>query len=174
MKHITKIILYILACLVIVSGVICGIGVYKEITNKSYINGDALGFENAFKQENFNYKTTSIAFYKEPAEVNIYTYNIDLLPVTEFDGSNKQYEIIFNNNEILNANINAGEVEFEQLIEFLGTNKEVINETNIIIRLEFYADKTKLKVVAKTENIAYLEQYLQLNSFHLRINEIRS
>lgn len=59
MKYAVKVILYILAFLVILSGVVCGIWTYKIITSKSYINGDLLGFENAFKQENFKYITNN-------------------------------------------------------------------------------------------------------------------
>ncbi|MBQ8749670.1 MAG: hypothetical protein IJZ29_04320 [Clostridia bacterium] len=172
-KPLLKPLLYALAVIIIITGLFSAIGIYKEITSKSYINGDLLGFENAFKQENFSFKTNSLSFYTDPVEENSFIYEITLLPVEEFDGLNKKYEVIFNDYEIINASINAGMVEFNQIIEFLNVDNSTINSTTINISLEFYADKTNLKVGTRTENIAYLEQYLNLNSFSLRVNEIK-
>ena len=164
MKYAVKVILYILAFLVILSGVVCGIWTYKIITSKSYINGDLLGFENAFKQENFKYITNTLPHY---------TYEINLLPVEEFDGLSKSYEVILNDYEIVNAKIDAGAVEFNRSYEFLGVESNVKNTTQLCIRLEFLADKTKLKVVVETDNTAYITQYFNNNQFSLRVNEIK-
>lgn len=173
MKYITKVVLYILALLIILSGVVCGIMTYKIITNKSYINGDLLGFENAFKLENFRYITNNISLYKDANYENIYTYEINLLPVTEFDGLSKNYEVLFNDYEIVNAKIDAGVVEFGQIYEFLDVENKLKNTTELCIRLEMLADKTKLKIVAETDNTAYIMQYFNNNQFKLRVNEIK-
>lgn len=173
MKYAIKVILYILAFLVILSGVVCGIMTYKIITSKSYINGDLLGFENAFKQENFKYVTNTLPLYADASKENYYTYEINLLPVEEFDGISKSYEVILNDYEIFNAKIDAGAVEFSQSYEFLDVESKIKNTTGLSIRLEFLADKTKLKVVVETNNTAYITQYFNNNQFSLRVNEIK-
>ena len=173
MKYAVKVILYILAFLVILSGVVCGIMTYKIITSKSYINGDLLGFENAFKQENFKYVTNTLPLYADASKEDYCTYEINLLPVEEFDGLSKSYEVILNDYEIVNAKVDAGAVEFSQSYEFLDVESNVKNNTQLCIRLEFLADKTKLKVVVKTNNTAYITQYFNNNQFSLRVNEIK-
>lgn len=173
MKYIVKVILYILAFLVILSGVVCGIMTYKIITSKSYVNGDLLGFENAFKQENFKYITNALTLYADASKEDYYTYEINLLKVEDFDGLSKSYEVVFNDVEVINAEIGAGVVEFKQSYEFLDVESKVKNITKLNIRLEFLADKTKMIVVAETENTAYITQYFNNNQFSLRVNEIK-
>ena len=160
---------YIVAFIVIISGIVCGIGVYKEITSKSYINGE-LGVENVFTMTNFNYQTNGLTFYAD--DLNDFTHTATLVPTEDFDGTKKHYEIYLNGYEILTYSVDAGLIEFNQAIQFLDVDKQVINDAVLNVRLEFYADKTKLKVAVKTESEAFLNQYFNLNGFNLEIREI--
>lgn len=170
-KRTIKPLAYIVAFIVIISGIICGIGVYKEITSKSYINGE-LGVENVFTMTNFNYQTNGLVFYADDLNENCFTHTATLVPTEDFDGTKKHYEIYLNDYEIFVYKVDAGYIEFEQVVEFLDVDKQVINDAVLNVRLEFYADKTKLKVVVETESEAYLNQYFNLNGFKLEIREI--
>lgn len=170
-KRTIKPLAYILAFIVIISGIACGIGAYKEITSKSYINGE-LGVENVFTMTNFNYQTNGLVFYADDLKENYFTHTATLVPTEDFDGTKKHYEIYLNDYEIIIYKVDAGYIEFEQVVEFLDVDKQVINEAVLNVRLEFYADKTKLKVAVETESEAYLNQYFNLNGFKLEIREI--
>lgn len=171
-KRTIKPLAYIVAFIVIISGIVCGIGVYKEITSKSYINGE-LGVENVFTMTNFNYQTNGLVFYADELNENYFTHTATLVPTEDFDATKKHYEIYLNGYEILTYSVDAGLIEFNQTIQFLDVDKQVINEAVLNVRLEFYADKTKLKVAVETESEAYLNQYFNLNGFKLEIREIK-
>ena len=63
-KIIGMVILYLLAFVIIVAAVFCGIRLYKEIKAESYING-SIDISNRFTQESFNYSSTSAVFYHD-------------------------------------------------------------------------------------------------------------
>ncbi len=63
-KIIGLVILYLLAFVLIVVGVFCGIRLYKEIKAESYVNG-SIDISNRFSQESFNYSSTSVVFYHD-------------------------------------------------------------------------------------------------------------
>lgn len=173
LKRLAKPLLYILAFCIIVSGFVCGALTYKIITSKSYINGDMLGIENAFKQEDFRYKTNAIMFRKSASDSNLYTYEIELNPVKDFNGVTNRYEILLNGYEILTAVIQAGAIEFTQAYEFLDVQGEEINQAQLQVSVEMLADKTRLRVQTETEHIEYINQYFNNNQFELRINKIK-
>lgn len=170
--RIFKIVYYILAFILIVAGILCGIGVYKEMTSKSYVNGNLQGVENIFYTTELNFKTNNVALYEDADSENVFKYETNLTPVKDFDGLKNNYKVVFNDNEIINPQFNSGIVQFVENQEYLNIENDVINETELTIRLEFYADKTKLKVVAKTNNVLFVEQYLQLNGFSLQVIKI--
>ena len=173
-KAIVKIILYILAFIVIVSGIICGIWAYKLVTRKSYEYGE-LGIQNVFKIGYFDYDG-GLALYKDGTNLNLYTSETDFKPLEDgfkFNGLTKTYEVIFNDIEIVNAEVYAGYVKFNQEFEFLDVNNNLLNTSLMTVRVEFLANKTKMKVAVETENIAYMRQYIDNNAFKLSIREIK-
>ena len=52
-KIIGLVLLYLIAFVLIVVGVFCGIRLYKEIQSESYVNG-SIDISNRFSQESFN------------------------------------------------------------------------------------------------------------------------
>ena len=88
-KIIGLVILYLLAFVLIVVGVFCGIRLYKEIKAESYVNG-SIDISNRFSQESFNYSSTSVVFYHDLYDdTNTYSFEKDLLKVDDFDGQKK-------------------------------------------------------------------------------------
>ena len=172
-KIIGMVILYLLAFVIIVAAVFCGVRLYKEIKAESYING-SIDISNRFTQESFNYSSTSAVFYHDLYD-DTYTYAFekDLLKVENFDGKKKTYQVILNDYVLLNTEINAGSVFATVNMDFYDTNGNVINSAVMRISVKFLSNKTTLTLAtAGKENASFLEQYFADNGIRLRIIEI--
>lgn len=168
-KHTRKLMLYIIGSLVILSGIICGIQFYKEVTAKSYVNG-SINIQNQYSMESFQYNSNSVVFYS--SETNIYTYSTDLLKVDDFNGEKKNYEVVVND-YVLPATVSAGAVDTTLLLDFYSTSGELTCSSAMKINIKFLSDKTQLTFSVVGEKQAqFLEQYFKDNGIRLRINEI--
>lgn len=172
-KIIGMVILYLLAFVIIVVGVFCGIRLYKEIKAESYING-SIDISNRFTQESFNYSSTSAVFYHDLYdETDTYTFEKDLLKVENFDGKKKTYQVVLNDYVLLNTEINAGSVFATVNMDFYDTNGNVINSALMKVSVKFLSNKTTLTLTTTgKENASFLEQYFADNGIRLRIIEI--
>ena len=172
-KIIGMVILYLLAFVIIVVGVFCGIRLYKEIKAESYING-SIDISNRFTQESFNYSSTSAVFYHDLYDdTDTYTFEKDLLKVENFDGKKKTYQVVLNDYVLLNTEINAGSVFATVDMDFYDTNGNVINSAVMKISVKFLSNKTTLTLATTgKENASFLEQYFADNGIRLRIIEI--
>ena len=172
-KIIGMVILYLLAFVIIVVAVFCGIRLYKEIKAESYING-SIDISNRFTQESFNYLSTSAVFYHDLYDdTDTYTFEKDLLKVENFDGKKKTYQVVLNNYVLLNTEINAGSVFSTVDMDFYDTNGNVINSAVMKISVKFLSNKTTLTLTTTgKENASFLEQYFADNGIRLRIIEI--
>ena len=172
-KIIGMVILYLLAFVIIVVGVFCGIRLYKEIKAESYING-SIDISNRFTQESFNYSSTSAVFYHDLYDdTDTYTFEKDLLKVENFDGKKKTYQVVLNDYVLLNTEINAGSVFATVNMDFYDTNGNVINSALMKISVKFLSNKTTLTLATTgKENASFLEQYFADNGIRLRIIEI--
>lgn len=172
-KIIGMVILYLLAFVIIVVGVFCGIRLYKEIKAESYING-SIDISNRFTQESFNYSSTSAVFYHDLYDdTDTYTFEKDLLKVENFDGKKKTYQVVLNDYVLLNTEINAGSVFATVNMDFYVTDGNVINSALMKVSVKFLSNKTTLTLATTgKENASFLEQYFADNGIRLRIIEI--
>lgn len=172
-KIIGIVILYLLAFVIIVVGVFCGIRLYKEIKAESYING-SIDISNRFTQESFNYSSTSAVFYHDIYDdTDTYTFEKDLLKVENFDGKKKTYQVVLNDYVLLNTEINAGSVFATVNMDFYDTDGNVINSALMKVSVKFLSNKTTLTLATTgKENASFLEQYFADNGIRLRIIEI--
>ena len=172
-KIIGIVILYLLAFVIIVVAVFCGIRLYKEIKAESYING-SIDISNRFTQESFNYSSTSVVFYHDLYDdTDTYTFEKDLLKVENFDGKKKNYQVVLNDYVLLNTEINAGSVFATVNMDFYDTNGNVINSAVMKLSVKFLSNKTTLTLATTgNENASFLEQYFADNGIRLRIIEI--
>lgn len=169
-KQSRKLMLYIIGSLVIISGLICGVAFYKEVTAKSYVNG-SINIQNQFSMESFRYGSNSVVFYQNSG-TNTYTYSTDLLKVDDFNGEKKNYEVVVND-YILPATVSAGAVDTTLLLDFYSTSGELTCSSAMKINIKFLSDKTQLTFSVVGEKQAqFLEQYFKDNGIRLRINEI--
>ena len=172
-KIIGLVILYVIAFVLIVVGVFCGIRLYKEIKAESYING-SIDISNRFTQESFNYSSTSVVFYHDLYDdTDTYAFEKDLLKVENFDGKKKTYQVVLNDYVLLNTEINAGSVFATVDMDFYDTNGNVINSAAMKISVKFLSNKTQLTLATTgNENASFLEQYFADNGIRLQIIEI--
>lgn len=169
-KHSRKLMLYIIGSLVIISGLICGVAFYKEVTAKSYVNG-SINIQNQYSMESFQYNSNSVVFYQNSG-TNTYTYSTELLKVSDFNGEKKNYEVVVND-YILPATVSAGAVDTTLLLDFYSTSGELTCSSAMKINIKFLSDKTQLTFsVAGEKQAQFLEQYFKDNGIRLRINEI--
>lgn len=169
-KQSRKLMLYIIGSLVIISGLICGVAFYKEVTAKSYVNG-SINIQNQYSMESFQYNSNSVIFYQNSG-TNTYTYSTDLLKVADFNGEKKNYEVVVND-YILPATVSAGAVDTTLLLDFYSTSGELTCSSAMKINIKFLSDKTQLTFSVVGEKQAqFLEQYFKDNGIRLRINEI--
>lgn len=166
-----KLVFYILSAVIIFGACVCGVQLYKEITAKSYVNG-SIDIQNQFVAESFEYSNDVIVFNKESE--NLYVYEVDFIEVKGFNGEEKEYQIKLNNYDLFNADIKAGSIESEVQIDFYDTNGELLNSSNLNIKVEFLSNKTNLKLATDSlEESEYLTQYFQDRGFTLKILELK-
>ena len=172
-KIIGLVLLYLIAFVLIVVGVFCGIRLYKEIKAESYING-SIDISNRFTQESFNYSSTSVVFYHDLYDdTDTYAFEKDLLKVENFDGKAKTYQVVLNDYVLLNTEINAGSVFATVDMDFYDTNGNVINSAVMKLSVKFLSNKTQLTLTTTgNENASFLEQYFNDNGIRLRVIEI--
>ena len=172
-KIIGLVLLYLIAFVLIVVGVFCGIRLYKEIKAESYING-SIDISNRFTQESFNYSSTSVVFYHDLYDdTDTYAFEKDLLKVENFDGKKKTYQVILNDYVLLNCDINAGSVFATVDMDFYDTNGQIVNSAVMKLSVKFLSNKTTLTLTTTgNENASFLEQYFADNGIRLRIIEI--
>ena len=166
-----NIVLYILAIAIILSGIFCGMNLYKDYfaESKSYGNGFNIDYE--YSIEEFNYKNSSVTF-SESATTNEYLFETDLLKVNDFNALVYNYELVLNN-YTLTANFSAGAVESVFTINFYDTSNNLLCAAEMNIYISFLANRTYFKLTCDTElEQQYLSEYFTNNGIVLYINQI--
>lgn len=172
-KIIGTVLLYLLAFVIIVVGIFCGIELYKEVKAESYING-SIDISNRFSQESFSYSSTSVVFYHDLYDdTDTYTFEKELLKVDDFDGKKKSYQVVLNDYVIMNSEINAGSVFATVDMDFYDVGGNVVKSATMKISVMFLSNKTQLILsTVGNENASFLEQYFADNGIRLSIVEI--
>lgn len=173
MRIVGIVLLYILAFVLIVVGVFCGIQLFKEIKAESYVNG-SIDISNRFSQESFNYSSTSVVFYHDMYDkTDTYSFEKELLKVDNFDGQKKLYQVVLNDYNLLNTEFNSGSVFATVNMDFYDISGEVINSATLKISVKFLSGKTRLTLTTTgSENASFCEQYFSDNGIRLQIIEI--
>lgn len=170
-----NLITYMFCAVLICSGVICGINLYKEVTAESYING-SIDISNTTSQESFYYSASSLTFYYDyydESEAQIFT--IDLVPVEDFDGDKYNYQLVLNDYVIqdINVQINHGSVFAVIIMEFYNTDGLLVCNSNLSISIKFLSNKTTLSIsVEDYQSASFFEQYFSDYGIRLKVLRI--
>jgi len=157
---------YLICIVLIVSGLFCGIGLFKELNSESYVNG-SLTAKNEFSQESFSYSTTSFAMYQDG---NNFVFEIDLIPVVDFNGIENNYYVYINNYKLFDIEIGAGSIIGNMLIDFYDTNNNLLCESLLKVNINFYSHKTNLKmVVDDVIESEFITNYFTNNGLRVKV-----
>ena len=164
---------YFICFILIIFGSFCGVQMYREIKTGSYVNG-SIDVTNKFSQESFSYYNTSITFYHDIYDdTGKYTFEKELLPVEDFNGKSKQYQVVLNDYILIDSEISAGSVYVNKDIDFYDTNGNIVCDSNFELSIKFLSDKTLLTLTTYgEENASFLEQYFNDNGIRLKVIEI--
>ena len=165
--------LYVLAVIVIISGVFCGAGVFNDLKAESYVVG-SINISNKFSQESFSYNASSVVFYyNEYSDVEeLYEFTIDLIPTEDFNGKEKTYETYVNDFNLINANYDVGYVSFVMPIDFYSIENEILCCSEINGSIKFYNDRTTLSLsVIGDEQAQFVTRYFEDNGLRIKIIE---
>ena len=140
---------YFFATVLIVSGVFCGIGCYKEVKSESYING-SINIENKLYSDSFIYGSNDIVFYEEQKSENlsVYYFTKDFVAVENFDGNVKEYNVYLND-YLLNCDIDAGLIYSFFEMNFYDVNGALAYYGWLDITVQFLSNKTVLMLSLK-------------------------
>lgn len=167
-----QLVFYIICGVIIVAAIICGIQLYREVTAKSYINGQ-IDIRNQFIAQCFDYKSSSVVFTKN-GESDTYTFEIDLTKVEDFNGDSKKYEIKMNDYILFNAVITSGSVSADVEIDFYDTQNNQVCTSELNILVEFLSNKTRLKMSTQgAAQAEFLMQYFSDYGIRLSIAELK-
>ena len=164
---------YLICFVLIIVGVFCGIELYKEVKADSYING-SIDISNQISQESFNYSSTSLVLYHDIYdETDTYSFEKELLKVDNFNGKDKNYQVVLNDYILIDSDINAGSVFSLFNMDFYDTDGNIICNSIMNISIKFLSNKTEL-VLSTTgkESASFLEQYFNNNGIRLKVVEI--
>lgn len=164
---------YLICFILIIVGAFCGIELYKEVKAESYING-SIDISNQFSQESFNYTSSSVVFYHDIYdESDTYTFDKELLKVDDFNGKDKEYQVILNDYVLIDSDINPGSVFSVVTMDFYDTDGNVVCNSTMNISIKFLSNKTQLTLTTiGKENASFFEQYFSDNGIRLKVMEI--
>lgn len=167
-----QLLFYIISGVLIVVAIVCGIMLYKKITSKSYINGQ-IDISNQFVSQTFEYKSSSVVFTKN-GDSDVYSYEIDLTKLEDFNGANKQYEVKLNDYVLFNSTITSGSVSTNLEINFYDTKNNNVCSANLQILVEFLSNKSRLKFSTEgSKQAEFLTQYFTDYGVRLSILELK-
>lgn len=165
----------ILGFLVIISGGICGVKCYREITAESYVSG-SINIKNEFIVDTFEYSVSSFDLHKDKDSTeNVYSNYAQSEKVEGFNGIEKKYSVEFNDYTLTNEQVKftAGSVSFSLTFNFTSINDEELCTPTINVLVKFLNNKTTLDVSCSGEKEAsFAQQYFADYGFRLAIKEI--
>jgi len=165
---------YLICFALMLAGGFCGFRLYQLVTAKSYING-SINIENQFVVQSFSYTNTSVVFYHDLYDTSLtYSYEIELKPVADFNGVEKQYAIVLNDYVLLDTQISAGSVFATVYLDFYDTDGTLKCSSSMTITIKFFSNRTYLLFeTTGGENASFLTQYFSDYGIRLKINEIK-
>ena len=168
-KESRKFLCYLLGVVVICAGVFAGFKINNKRQQESFSIGSN-PFENLFTTKTFSFQDKAVTLYEDNSDT--YSYTVDLMPVTDFDGSKNSYTIMLNDYVLMDAKITAGQVEANFYKDFIGVDGKILNSGVMAIRITMLSNKTTLKISTVGEvNKDFYTQYFNDNGINLRIIE---
>ena len=99
--------------------------------------------------------------------------NVTTFAPMEFDGENKDYILLFNDQPAVNTVVTNGKVVGDVNLVFYGLDGEVVSKAELNFVIEYFASQTKVTTTIKNNNdsVSYLETYMGINGAILKVVE---
>ena len=152
-------------------GAFCGFTCINYYQKESTTIGD-IEVHDPYEDFNvFEYNLGNIVWYENGD--GTYSYNTSYNISYEFDGTDKNYEILINNSPCSNTQSTAGQIHGDYRMIFYSVEGEQIDEIELDISLIFYTSHIDITVDsdATVDSIGLLQEYVAINGFEIRIIE---
>jgi len=162
---------YLICGILIIAGIICSINLAKFWSIKSATYGEITSIETINKYDDVaKFDCTSIPL--ETDDYLNYTSSSSFKPVS-YDGTQKNYAFLFNDMLVSNTEFFAGKINSLLKINFYDTDGEIATTISLNIFINFYEDKTEIKISTKNVNnsVAYFERYVMTNGAVFKVVE---
>ena len=136
---------YIICIALIISAIFCGANLYKLVSSEGYVEG-SYDVESLLVINDYSYVSNTITFYEdEDSNDNLYCFRTKTNNPSDFDGEKNQYEVLFNNQKLITAEIKPGAVYSTFDINFYDNegNKQTATLNTYV---KFYADYVSISL----------------------------
>lgn len=162
---------YLICLVLIVCGIISAVKLTEIFSVKSSEYGSVITFESEndldivskYNLEYLNFESNNYIDY---------SCVITDSPV-EFDGSDKDYLLIFNNQVADNVVLSNGKISGTFKFNFYDLDNQLITTSIVNIVIKYYSSETEITATTKNENnsLAYLNSYMNINGCVLKVVE---
>ncbi len=163
---------YLLCVICIISGIFCSMNLVKIWSEKSAIYGDVSSIETQNGYIEFaKFDFGVINFESDDSYVN-YTFKQSFKHY-DFNGLNRQYAVLFNDNLLSNVEYRAGEIICTFNMNFYNIDGVKEKDISLNILIDFYDEKTDVSFNLKNNDncISYFNRYMIVNGAILKVVE---
>ena len=154
---------YLICGILIVIGIFSTINLVELFSVSSQEYGSVITIET---QNNYNEvsKFDLGTFTLQPTSGNQYSETITLAPEV-FDGSNKDYLILFNGKPANNIDSKSGQISGDVSMTFYDLEGKEITTANFNVAIQYYVTQTVITISMTNENdsVSYLSNYTNVN-----------
>ena len=99
--------------------------------------------------------------------------NVTTFTPQEFDGKDKDYILLFNDQPAVNTVVTNGKVVGDVNLVFYDLDGEKVSKAELHFVIEYFASQTKVTTTITNENdsVSYLETYMGINGAILKVVE---
>lgn len=162
---------YIVCAVLIVVGIFSSIELVEMFNVASKEYGTAITIETKNNYDEIaKYDFGTIGFESDDY---INFSNVTTFAPMEFDGKDKDYILLFNDQPAINTVVTNGKVVGDVNLVFYGLEGEKVSKAELHFVVEYFASQTKVTTTITNENdsVAYLETYMGINGAILKVVE---
>lgn len=166
-----KLMLYLISVVIIATGIYSCIGLNDIFGVKSQEIGIAIHIETQKDYTSISYFDFGIISLESEDYVNY--SNVTSFDTQEFDGTDKEYLILFNERPADNVITTSGSVSGVVILNFYDTDNEIIVTAELNVLIEYFAKETKVSTSIRNTNgsVSYLNSEMELYGAVIQVVE---
>ncbi len=162
---------YLICGILIIAGFFCGMNMFNVWSRTSSVEGSptTIETENDYSiVAKFDCGTLALETDDNSNYSGVLSFG-----AVDFDGTEKEYILLINDNLISDVTFYPGRVDVNYTMNFYNTSGELASTLDLNIDIEFYDSNTALtfKMTNEDSSYAYLTQYLNYNGLIIKICE---